>query len=112
MVLGVCDTGCQHYECYCLAANFEDGNKLWSSCGSNNPSESGFCRGYVAGIADALDSEKQGAMGFRVCIRNGVTVPQVSDLVKLWLQNHPQSRDFEAAGIVAAALQEAFPCSP
>jgi hypothetical protein len=34
---------------------------------------------------------------------------QVIDVVKQWLQNHPQDRDHEAALLVAGALNLAFP---
>jgi hypothetical protein len=55
---------------------------------------------------------EKGVLGFHACIRDGVTVTQIADVVKLWLQKHPENRDYAAAGLVAAALEEAFPCPP
>ncbi len=37
---------------------------------------------------------------------------QLADVLKLYLQNNPDLRDYTASSIVADALAQAFPCSP
>jgi hypothetical protein len=72
-----------------------------------------YCPAYIAGISDAMSANNEGVAGWHVCFRSlNVTVQQLADVVKLWLQNHPEKRDLEAPGLVAEALEEAFPCNP
>lgn len=67
------------------------------------------CRGYVIGIADTFDCKIQ-ASGF---VWNSSTAGRQRDLVDAvvaWLKQHPQHLGYQANGLVAAALSEAFPC--
>src|SRR5262245_4483910 len=77
-----------------VRAGFIDGNELHKHC--HGPG-SLSCDGYIVGIADALAT---GATinGFRACFRNNVLAKQVIDVVRQWLQNHPQDRDYSAPG--------------
>jgi hypothetical protein len=77
-----------------------------------------LCSGYVAGVADAMlqndlmAKNSEGVGGWHACFRTHPTVGQLANVVKQWLQSHPEKRDNGAAGLVAEALQQAFPCSP
>jgi hypothetical protein len=60
-------------------------------------------------VADVL--ERDSVSGFKSCWSdNRVTVGQLMDVVKLWLEKNPGKRHFSAPSLVAAALSEAFPC--
>jgi Rap1a immunity proteins len=64
------------------------------------------CYGYIIGVADVFDS--QNASG--VCMPKEAVARQVIDVVKKYLTEHPETRDYTAASEVQVALQEAFPC--
>ena len=66
-------------------------------------SSSGVCFGYVAGIADIL---------LDVCVPAEATLVQAVDIVKQYLDRNPMKHHMAAAGLVAEALQLAFPCKP
>lgn len=57
--------------------------------------------GYVWGVADAL--------WFPGAYPAGVTYPQIVDVVKAYLSNHPEKRHQVAANLVIEAIAEAFP---
>jgi hypothetical protein len=86
------------------------GNSLWKECKSDPPS--GVCLGYVSGIADAMIAKDEGVMGFHTCLRSHLPAGQLIDIVKLYLEKHPWRRAYGAGGLVADALEQAFPCSP
>jgi len=96
-------------------ARFESGNDLYSLCINVDSraaaSDDFVCLGYVSAIADAMVANNNEIAGFRACLRDGLTLRQLSDVVEKWLQNHPEKRDFSAPGLVAHAFAEAFPCS-
>jgi hypothetical protein len=82
------------------------GNQLLHACRSAY----GFCVGYVTGIAQAMAEDPKGVLGFRACFRLNQTNVQFADAVVLWLQDHPEKRDSNAASLTAQALTNAFPC--
>jgi hypothetical protein len=62
-------------------------------------------RSYVTGVYDGLE-------GFNVfCSPNNTSTRQITNIVILYLENHPEQWDWPANEIIAAALKEAFPCS-
>jgi hypothetical protein len=88
---------------------FFDGNELLIRC-NNSPL---FCRGYVAGIADAMSGTQAMVTGRRACLPPPVTVHTVDkehDVVISFLAAHPEMRNQIAASLVAQALSEVFPC--
>jgi len=90
---------------------FYNGDQLWDECRTEPPSR--ICDGYVAGIADAMGSAQalgMGVLGFHACFRVDLAISQLTDVVKLYLHEHPEKRDFLAASLVADALARAFPC--
>ncbi len=93
------------------------GNELWTHCVSAdpnsqyfNPLNSGICVGVVTAIADTLAT--YGVYGFRACFPAHSTRGQAEDVVKRYLDQHPEKRHYVAADLVAMALAEAFPCKP
>lgn len=99
-------------------ATFYDGNTLLKKCaldpGSVDLSNLSICLGYVAAISDALQgmiSGRRNTIGGRsACVPSNVTIGQSVDVTVKFLQVHPDLRHFSANSLVAAALEEAFPC--
>jgi hypothetical protein len=88
---------------------FVSGNLLLDLCNKSVAE----CRGYVAGIADAMarvqaDGGKLG--GQRACLPQPVTGKQAMDVTGKFLRAHPERRHEGAAALVAQALSEAWPC--
>ena len=64
--------------------------------------------GYIIGIADAL-AGGAAIYGWRACF-DIIKSQQALDVVKQWLQNHPETRHRAAAYLAAKAFAGAFPC--
>ena len=89
---------------------FEDGDTLYQECSAEmGQIEYSSCKGYVAGVSDAM-SEGNSIGGYTACFPSYFKVGQAQDAVKQFLTSHPQWRHHAAAGLVAEALAEAFPC--
>ena len=70
-----------------------------------------YCSGYIAAITDAAAwGPPWGVYGYILCPRDTVTLAQMTDVVVRFLAAHPERRELGAAGLVAQALSEAFPC--
>jgi Rap1a immunity proteins len=98
----------------CAAWDVFDGNALLENCKNwsrggqadwENVLRTGTCVGYIWGVAGALE----GSPAF--CLSNGVQQNQVVDVVKRWLDEHPEVRHYSASSLVAKALKEKFPCN-
>ena len=87
---------------------FLSGNNLHWYCTRHALRQRGMCAGYVLGVADVLSGQKLGP--WQACFPSPVTSQQVRDVVKRWLDRYPEKRHFNAKGLVAQALAEAFPC--
>ena len=93
------------------AGGFEGGNSLYASCASPTGTVKwSACLGYVEGIADAMGGNA--INGYTACLplQSGVTAGQIRDVVKQYLALHPEERHKGAVGMVAHALEDAFPC--
>ena len=102
----------------CLPASAQEaralysGNDLWSRCSGKGDLNIGLCGGFVVGITDAMMGSGGGISGRRACIPLSVLVEQITDVVKRYLEQHPEQRHYSAASLVAQALSETFPCKP
>ena len=86
------------------------GNDLQARCEETTTSDPvlwGVCLGYVMGVAELAG---QGSVKPRACFSAQVTSGQMVDVVRQWLDRNPARRHLPAAGLVATALQQAFPC--
>jgi hypothetical protein len=104
-----------------FAERYISGNDLYPLCSAtpeNVPGEQqanastqwGFCRGYVAGVADILENRE--VAGYRACVPTPtVEIGQLGDIVTTFLRDHPEERSLTGASIVARALSQAFPCT-
>jgi hypothetical protein len=82
-----------------------DGAELLQNCESQEAGRSIYCRGYVAGIADTA---REKAMA---CPADTASDSDLRDVALKYLHEHPESRQYGAASVVAMALAQAFPCS-
>jgi hypothetical protein len=88
---------------------FTTGNDLKTSCEKFE----GFCYGYIEGIADAMAGGVMTQVyDYKACVPNepGISAGQLKDIILRYLTNHPETRDWAGAGLVAHALEETFPC--
>jgi len=96
-----------------------DGNQLYEWCRGSGADEDeglkedeglrmvsrGLCTGYIGGVADTLANA-----GTYTCLEKGTKLEQLIDLVKGYLTDHPDSRDWPAASVVKTAIMEKSPC--
>jgi hypothetical protein len=85
---------------------FETGNDLYEAC--TNPFSALFCQGFVSAVADVMGTTQ--IEGFTACIPFDVTVGQAVDVVKRYLEANRDKRHLTAMSLVAAALDDGFPC--
>lgn len=67
------------------------------------------CRGYVVGVSDSFDCRRHN-QDFSWENRSRVSQEELVNVVIAWLESHPETHFYQADGLVAAALSEAFPC--
>jgi hypothetical protein len=85
-------------------AEFFTGNTLYSRMISTDTIEKIMALGFVAGVHDATEGNLH-------CSGPTVTTGQVRDVVKMFLEKNPSTRDMSATLLVTVALSEAFPCA-
>lgn len=83
-------------------AQFRDGNKLLSEMNSTN-GERPYAIGYVIGVADAYNR-------IAFCPPGNVTVGQLFDMTKQFLESAPSQRHRAADMIMADLFGKAWPC--
>jgi hypothetical protein len=102
---------------YCFAAfaqtptgAFVSGNRLheWYEGGDVSKLRA---MAYVLGAADTLTSVQAVQKRCVFIAPPDMTSGQVIDIVRLYLQKHPERRHYGADGIVYEALADAWPCS-
>mgnify|MGYP003383505572 CR=1 FL=1 len=91
------------------------GEQLWEFCGrsvSGLPPD--VCTGYVVGVLDSASYvfsmlEFTGRLS---CRPSGIPTSEVTDVVRLYLQQHPSSRSYSAASVIMRAMSASYPCPP
>lgn len=79
------------------------GNELYTTCTSNAPA---MCRGFIAGVADVIQNQN----GNLLCIAQGATVSEITDVVIKYLRDNPAERHYAAFSTVRVALEKAYTC--
>lgn len=89
-----------------LAQNndFFTGNELWSRLNADDTMSKSVALGYIAGVASAASNSGH-------CAPRTVTMGQVQDVVKTFMQSAPEHRHLSASVIVLAALINVWPCA-
>src|SRR5262245_43615564 len=90
------------------SSEIESGNSLLNRCHSQSVQSQGACTGFMVGVFDVLASGP--VNGKTACPPAGETAAEIKKIALLWLEAHPADRHFPAAGLVATALSEAYPC--
>ena len=85
---------------------YMSGNKILEWCNKSEGMD-GVCLGYISGIADVMSSNA--VNGFRAC-SSSVPLGQLVLVTKKWFGAHPEILHYPADGLIAAAMEEAFPC--
>lgn len=85
-------------------AQFIDGNELYERMQATGPKLLN-AQGYVMGVADA-------ELGTLWCPPPNVTVRQVFDITKQFLEAVPEKRHESASAFVMAAVRVTWPCKP
>jgi len=85
-------------------AQFVDGNELFARM-TGNAAQVNNAVGYVMGVADA-------ELGTLWCPPANVTVRQVFDMTKQFLEAVPEKRHESASAFVIAATRVTWPCKP
>ena len=88
---------------------YATGSMLFLGLTSKKPSELGIARGYIGAVADIGATEP--VNGFLFCVPATVKLEQLGDVVRDWLDRHPESRNYAGKGVVGAALADAYPCA-
>ena len=78
--------------------NLETGDSLKDEC----PTGSDKCLGYVAAVADTL--------GWTSCIPAKISTDELGQIVRKFINDHPENAHTVAFSVVAHALTEAYPC--
>ena len=91
-------------------AGFKTGNDLYNDCGNQRSSAWMGCYGYVVAIADAFQAGNK-INGYSACLSPAVEAGQLIDVVVNYLRLKPADRHYDATGLVAHAMSDAFPCS-
>ena len=91
-----------------FATSFYSGNDLKRKVNSTEPIDLGFSYGYISAVSDSL--YKNRISGFQMCLPKEVELGQLIDVVKIFLDTHPNLLHHTASSLVAKALQDAYPC--
>ena len=89
------------------------GVTLAEFCQSTSQFQQAACFGYVAGISDAMIDRRitGGNPAIKACIPRNETVGIRTAKVVKWLRRHERRLLEPAAGLTAAALTDAYPCT-
>ena len=86
------------------------GNMLLAHCRNEaDVYDQAYCIAYIVAIADVLWAGNP-VQGHNACLPDKIVQGRVQDIAVPWLRAYPQHLHHGAAGLIAAALAEAFPC--
>lgn len=98
-----------------LADYIQDGNSLKRNCAYTQRAvepdgkmtgEVFVCVGYISGV---IDGYNQAGAKVPLCYPDGVSMGQLTDVVVLFLKNHPELLHRPAAYLVLRAISKRFP---
>jgi hypothetical protein len=95
-------------------AGFTSGNDLWDACQADetkDPMRATFCTAYIVGAGETFQALHVANQATYYCIPDNVQNGQAIDVVKLYLRDHPETRQYSAPTLVMLALKEKFPCN-
>jgi hypothetical protein len=95
--------------CAARANDYVDGRQLLTMCNSPPGPSHVWCMGYVTGVAAAMSNG--GVNGYHACIPADAAVADLVAVVVRRVPSYPSIGGYGAAGLVAHALADIFPCS-
>lgn len=88
-----------------------DGNRLVDACMETaDQSARGLCLGFIAAATDMSRCDSP-YKGFGHNTPSEVQLVQIKTVVVKWLNEHPELWHYAATELVAAGLQETWPCT-
>lgn len=84
-------------------AAFQDGNEIYEMLRSNEPMDSMYAMGYIAGTVDQTH-------GIEHCAPSNVRMEQLFDMLKEIYAKAPALRDMPAAPVIAVMMKRRWPC--
>jgi hypothetical protein len=96
------------------AGIYLSGNDLYADCSvpKDNPvyySRTERCTGFVSGVVDATEGLRS-LLGLPYCVPENVTLGQLNDVVRGYLNSHASERTLAASALVLAALTTTYGC--
>lgn len=96
------------------SAQFYTGNKVYTECTADENAATynvarALCLGFVVGVYDVVVPLIRSSGESALCVPDGVTLGQVTDVVIKYLRDNPAKRNNPAASLVTEALLEAWP---
>lgn len=88
--------------CSAAHAEFYSANDLFNKMNGDH-SDKMMALGYISGAADVMTR-------IDICPPQGVTLGQMSDVVRALIIERPEMRHYSADSFVRVALMKAFPC--
>lgn len=87
-------------------AAFKTGTDIYQDCTTDEDRYfvQGYCLGYIIGAYDALPRAP------KRCAPQRLSAQDLQDVVVNYLRVRPQDRHLPAAGLVEAAIKDAWPC--
>lgn len=95
--------------CAARANDYIDGRQLVGMCSSPPGPQRVWCMGYVTGVAGAMGISP--INGYSACIPRDATVADLVAIVVRRIPSYPSIGGYGAAGLVAHAFADVFPCS-
>lgn len=92
-------------------AGFESAGNLLRKCRESSSFSRSFCFAYLAAVADAARSYRVWIGSGDPCLPAGLTLGRLADVFEAYLIANPSLTEAQAASVIVAGLQEAFPCS-
>lgn len=94
-----------------VVSGFESAGDLLRKCRESSSFGRSYCFAYLAATADAARSYRVWLGSGDPCLPVGVTLGRLADIFDAYLIANPSLTSAQAASVVVAAMQEAFPCA-
>jgi hypothetical protein len=91
-------------------SGFESAGNLLRKCRENSSFARSYCYAYLAAVADAARSYRVWIGSGDPCLPAGLTMGKLADSFEAYLIANPSLTKAQAASVIVAGLQEAFPC--
>jgi hypothetical protein len=90
--------------------SYVGGDDLWDWCGKSATTQAPErCVGYILGVVDLMSTDD--IFTSRFCLPTHTTSGQITDTVRRYLRDNPDTLQYSAASDVAVAIFKAYPCS-